>query len=83
MDDTDKSLRECFLIGQQMIEKLITISNGKGELIVGAMAVMLANFESQHKNTISDVVQGANLILMMNEELGKLRGSAPSNEIIN
>jgi hypothetical protein len=83
MDDIDESLSKCYAIGRKMIDNLFAETGGKGSLILGAMGVMLAHLELQHKNTIEDVVKGTKLILQMNHELEKLQAAKPPSENIN
>jgi len=83
MDETDESLSKCYAIGRKMIDNLFAETGGKGSLILGAMSVMLAHLQLQHKNTVKDVVKGTKLVLKMNREIEKFQAAKPPSETIN
>lgn len=78
MEDEDM-LKEIYKIGEQIAADVIHKTNGKGHLIIGSIAVVLASFEMQHEGTIKDVVDGANLMIAMRKAVG----ASPGTDAIN
>lgn len=78
MDD-DGMLEHIYTLGEQLTAEIIDRTKGKGHLIIGSLAVILANFESQHEGTIKDVLEGSRLMLA----ISRAEGAVPGNDTLN
>jgi len=78
MDD-DGLLERIYILGEQLTAEIIDRTNGKGHLILGSLAVILANLEAQHEGTIKDVLEGTKLILA----ISRAEGAVPGNDTMN
>ena len=67
-------------ISMTMAKTLITMSEGQGPIITAAMAMLMAGLERQHKGTIKDVMSGAVLLGITEDEVS---GIVPPDNMLN
>lgn len=80
LDDMKEFLLEVEDISKDMAALLMSRTKGKGALIVGVMASIMASLEHQHKGTIGDITTGALLMGKLDDSLDE---HEPASNSIN